>query len=291
MASRMSRVREEREEDIRSAVESLRLKGYAVIPNVVSEEEAQQLDSDLWAYLSARTKGESYKKGEERRREGKRREKKRRESRQEVGRRRRDIEVWGLLSSGEESRSVERRDEGRKEQRISVKRCSFFLSLQYFQSISRVLCSLRLVHIMVLIHLLLFFSKGRKMNVSLPTSKGIILHNEVSHCKAAWDARLLCLPYFARIYGTGDLFCSQDRVNVMPGYSQLDGKRWWHADQARKNSELACVQGYLDLFGTDENCGGLMVAEKSHLDFQELLAEAPCSNSKGMERRKGYQLV
>lgn len=77
----------------------------------------------------------------------------------------------------------------------------------------------------------------------------------VAHCSVAWKARLATLPYWAALWGTGELLCSFDRVNAAVPSKQSGP--WLHTDQSGSVSGLACVQGFLDINGTSEADGGL----------------------------------
>ena len=71
--------------------------------------------------------------------------------------------------------------------------------------------------------------------------KGIVLDPpDLCHSGPAWEARKACAPYFAAMYGTGDLWCSFDRFNVyQPGQ---ESRSWLHSDQSGLLSGLHCIQ-------------------------------------------------
>ncbi len=85
------------------------------------------------------------------------------------------------------------------------------------------------------------------------------------------SARLLCLPAFAALFGTGDLLCSFDRFNIMVRGDEVPP--WLHTDQSGKLEGANCVQGYLDVHGTGPDDAGLVVCERSHLAHREMLTE------------------
>ncbi len=111
---------------------------------------------------------------------------------------------------------------------------------------------------------------GSDWKKTLPREKGILMAPiALCHSDAAWTARLLCLPYFAALYGSGDLLCSFDRVNVMQRHDEV--KPWLHTDQSGKLQGCYCIQGYLDVNGTGPADAGLVVCEGSHLMHREML--------------------
>ncbi len=100
--------------------------------------------------------------------------------------------------------------------------------------------------------------------------KGMVLEECVAQSSAAWNARMIALPYFAALWGTGDLLTSFDRVNAArAGMEQTP--EWMHTDQSGSLEGFACVQGYLDINGTTEFDGGLRVATRSHNAHFDLL--------------------
>lgn len=105
--------------------------------------------------------------------------------------------------------------------------------------------------------------------------KGIITEpSAISHCEAVWDVRKMLCPYFAEIYGTGDLWCSFDRINIQPDARLVKDSQpgqWMHIDQSPLLNGMYCIQGFFDFYGTGPNEAGLVVAEKSHLDHHSLL--------------------
>lgn len=107
---------------------------------------------------------------------------------------------------------------------------------------------------------------------SLSMSKGIVMDPpDLFHCRAVWEARKITAPYFAALYGTGDLWSSFDRFNVMTRGTKVES--WLHTDQSGLCNGLFCVQGFLDVVGTTEKDAGLVVVEKSHLRHFELMKQ------------------
>ena len=63
---------------------------------------------------------------------------------------------------------------------------------------------------------------------------------DLCHSAPVWEARKACAPYFAALYGTGDLWCSFDRFNVyQPGQ---ESRSWLHSDQSGLLHGLHCIQ-------------------------------------------------
>lgn len=108
--------------------------------------------------------------------------------------------------------------------------------------------------------------------------KGILMEpSAIYHCEAAWAARKATVDYFAYLYGQSHLASSFDRINIFPAPAAVGGKvqkvgPWLHTDQNMRPG-LMCVQGFLDLFGTGPSDAGLIVADKSHLQHQQLMVE------------------
>jgi hypothetical protein len=85
---------------------------------------------------------------------------------------------------------------------------------------------------------------------------------------------------FADIYNVNPeedpILCAYDRVNYQASENMRkiptrERKAWWHVDQKWDHPEFMCVQGYVDLVGseTDEHAG-LQVLSGSHLNFEDL---------------------
>ena len=85
---------------------------------------------------------------------------------------------------------------------------------------------------------------------------------------------------FASIYGVNPsedpIRFSYDRVNyqaseTMRGLTTRARKSWWHVDQHYSEPNFSCVQGYVDLVGSEtDQHAGLMVISESHLKFADL---------------------
>jgi hypothetical protein len=114
----------------------------------------------------------------------------------------------------------------------------------------------------------------------LRTLHGIVQEPEsLYHCKAVWEVRAAAAPAFARLYGDDDLATSMDRLCIYPAPDPANGIRvaragpWLHTDQSPLREGLACVQGFVDLLGTGELDGGLVVVDRSHKAHQSLLLD------------------
>lgn len=113
-------------------------------------------------------------------------------------------------------------------------------------------------------------NKPRTWN-NIPRTRGIVMLNSISHCRAVWECRKACFEAFSLLWSTEDLLCSFDRINIMtPELDATDDPTLWlHVDQSVLHTQRLCVQGLLDLEGTDgHNDGGLLVCEGSHLHMQ-----------------------
>lgn len=71
---------------------------------------------------------------------------------------------------------------------------------------------------------------------------------------------------FAKLFGTDDLICSFDAVNVsFPNRRDLpELKPWAHQDQDPERSGFRCVQGLVNLNPCGDNDGGLVVLKAGH---------------------------
>jgi hypothetical protein len=98
---------------------------------------------------------------------------------------------------------------------------------------------------------------------------GIIKHWEIGHTAFAWwlRTRPKVQAPFATIWGTDDLIVSYDGACYMP--KQATPRRnnsWLHLDQAAKDLDFKCVQGFVALTTNEEATLGLV--PQSHWDFE-----------------------
>jgi hypothetical protein len=108
--------------------------------------------------------------------------------------------------------------------------------------------------------------------------KGILMEpSDLYHAEPVWRIREAVADYFAALYGTHDLATSFDRINMFPAPTE-DGRvpvqrigPWLHTDQTPLRNGRLCIQAFVDLLGTGEKEGGLVVADKSHLQHHTLL--------------------
>lgn len=84
---------------------------------------------------------------------------------------------------------------------------------------------------------------------------------------------------------------SMDRVNyqaseTMRGIPARPRKAWWHVDQKWTEPQFKCVQGYVDMVGSEsDDHGGLQVISGSHRCFEDLaLAHAAGMTDSGWDR-------
>lgn len=102
--------------------------------------------------------------------------------------------------------------------------------------------------------------------------KGIVQEPcELSHARFAWEVRVFCRVAFAHLYGDCHLATSIDRLcyyyrpdsaNNMP--ERRAKGPWLHTDQSPLRKGRWWVQAFLDLLGTGELDGGLLVAAGTH---------------------------
>ena len=100
-----------------------------------------------------------------------------------------------------------------------------------------------------------------------PNVHGIIQQLEVGQCNGVWGVRQeeTITDVFAEMFGTNDLLVSFDGVCVMPPHHRDSGKRWLHVDQSHRKLGRHCIQGYINLTTSHDECSGsLMVIPRSH---------------------------
>jgi len=98
----------------------------------------------------------------------------------------------------------------------------------------------------------------------------IFKYHEVGHQRFAWYIRTRknVKDVFSNIWNTEDLVVSFDGACYMKsGDDNYSDKCWTHSDQAPKNKDFKCVQGYVSL--TDNKFASLMIYKKSHLNFEQ----------------------
>lgn len=110
---------------------------------------------------------------------------------------------------------------------------------------------------------------------NLPANLHGIFKQDLGHTKMQWRLREACIPIFEEIYGTDDLLCSFDSLNL--SYSRKNDKTdsWFHWDQSRANRELKCYQGVVNFLPNGKDDGGLLLVDKSHLVYQDYLDNHP----------------
>lgn len=111
---------------------------------------------------------------------------------------------------------------------------------------------------------------------NLPSfDKGGLYHRHaVAHEQFAWDIRTEpgVVDVFAKVWGTSELTCSYDSVNMSFPLKELDlshTKPWPHVDQSPLKKYKNCVQGIVNLLPSGPNDGGLMVLDGSTALFDE----------------------
>lgn len=115
---------------------------------------------------------------------------------------------------------------------------------------------------------------------SYPNSHGIIQHFEAGHMQAVWDIRLhnKVTEIFDILYGDNDLLVSFDGFCWMPKHYRDNKRQWLHTDQSHKRLGLRCIQGYVNVLTSHDDCSGsLVVIPGSHLKHAEYAAKNPDS--------------
>ncbi len=114
-------------------------------------------------------------------------------------------------------------------------------------------------------------------SASLPANLHGIFKQDLGHTKMQWRLREACIPIFEEIYGTNDLLCSFDSLNL--SYQRKNDKTdsWFHLDQNRANRETKCYQGVVNFLPNGDDDGGLLLVDKSHLVYDQYLDNHPKS--------------
>ncbi|GAA5854282.1 hypothetical protein JCM9279_005107 [Rhodotorula babjevae] len=98
--------------------------------------------------------------------------------------------------------------------------------------------------------------------------KGLIQAYGAPHESFTWGVRSEpgVIDAFAKLFGTDDLICSFDAVNVsFPNRRDLpELKPWAHQDQDPERPGFRCVQGLVNLNPCGDNDGGLVVLKGGH---------------------------
>lgn len=76
---------------------------------------------------------------------------------------------------------------------------------------------------------------------------------------------------YLRVFGTEDLICSFDIVNIQfPKRKDApENKRWAHQDQDPERPGFRCLQGLINLNPSGDEDGGLVVMPGAHLISEE----------------------
>lgn len=108
--------------------------------------------------------------------------------------------------------------------------------------------------------------------------KGGLYHRyAVGHEQFAWDIRTEpgVVDVFANIWGTPELTCSFDAVNIsfpLKDMPAVHKQPWPHVDQSPLKTYKHCVQGIVNLLPNGVDDGGLMVLDGSAALFDEYFA-------------------
>lgn len=115
------------------------------------------------------------------------------------------------------------------------------------------------------------------LSKNLPENLHGIFKYDLGHTPFHWKIRELCIPLFAELYGTDDLLCSFDSLNLSFPRKNDKTESWVHLDQSRANRNAECYQGVVNFLPNGEDDGGLLVVNKSHLIYDEYLENHPKS--------------
>lgn len=100
---------------------------------------------------------------------------------------------------------------------------------------------------------------------------GVIKHYQVGHTAFAWWCRTrpAILATFSEIWGTTDLIVSFDGACYFPKGLTRRNTNWLHVDQAPKNPNFDCVQGFVAFTENQKAC--LTLIPGSHLLFWDYM--------------------
>ena len=125
---------------------------------------------------------------------------------------------------------------------------------------------------------------------NLPLLLNGIFKNGASHMEWFWDIREQCIPIFSQIYGTDNLLCSFDGINL--SYRKKENSHsWMHCDSARCSSHLTCYQGVVNLLPNSSKDGGLLVIHGSHKIYDNYLHNHPTAGYGWYRIQMGDPLV
>lgn len=107
---------------------------------------------------------------------------------------------------------------------------------------------------------------------------GIISGAGMGQSDFLWHLRTLpkVRKVFEKIWNTSDLLVSFDGGNVFRPWQAGFRKTvcgWWHVDQGRGKTGRHAVQGFVSLYESNSQTGGLTVVPKSHLRFEEVVED------------------
>ncbi len=114
-----------------------------------------------------------------------------------------------------------------------------------------------------------------------PLHSMLLQHFSLGHMKPIWELRQnnkVCEVY-EKIWNTprNDLLVSFDGLSVhLPPEKTNKGwfkNAWYHTDQSFEKPNKCCVQGYINLYDTNENDASLTILEGSHLLHQDFKNE------------------
>ncbi|EFA84659.1 hypothetical protein PPL_01649 [Heterostelium album PN500] len=110
---------------------------------------------------------------------------------------------------------------------------------------------------------------------SWPSSiHGILQNYAFGQNQFVWDIRSEqpIIDVFTQVYNTDQLLVSFDGGNLSKPVKKQD-KDWYHFDQGSNKFGFRCVQGFLNLNDCQDNDGGLILYQGSHLKHDQYFTE------------------
>lgn len=126
-------------------------------------------------------------------------------------------------------------------------------------------------------------------NLPYSSEKGIFKYY-FGHTSWQWDIREKCINVFSELWNTDSLICSYDGgCFLAPQPRKKKYQNWFHTDQDRETAiefnqngtirghqvDFTTIQGVVCITPALEQDGGLVIIEKSHKNFNELLEQDP----------------
>ena len=100
-----------------------------------------------------------------------------------------------------------------------------------------------------------------------------IIKSYIGHTPWLWEIREKCIPIFSQLYGTNNLLCSFDGINIST--PKKENKNWLHVDTMRNDMINRCYQSVVNLLPNGPNNGGLCLVSGSHIKLQQYYDNNP----------------